>query len=211
MMQRQFDAVIRDVFRDSGTQQEERGTVLLAVSGGIDSMCMADLALHSSAGVAFAVAHCNFHLRAAESDSDAAFGYGDYVKVLNFEKLNSTTLCHLVKSFNHLKSFYLETYDNVVEFTAPETWYSNHPEDADYVEEFELWDDDYEIEILSYLWSLIESNLESAVIKLPTGNEDNIYLINSGYGETNEELIAALNEYSDFDHPLYEADSYYDI
>ena len=73
MMQRQFDAVIRDVFRDSGTQQEERGTVLLAVSGGIDSMCMADLALHSSAGVAFAVAHCNFHLRAAESDSDAAF------------------------------------------------------------------------------------------------------------------------------------------
>ena len=72
-MQRQFDAVIRDVFRDSGTQQEERGTVLLAVSGGIDSMCMADLALHSSAGVAFAVAHCNFHLRAAESDSDAAF------------------------------------------------------------------------------------------------------------------------------------------
>ena len=73
MMQRQFDAVIRDVFRDSGTQQEERGTVLLAVSGGIDSMCMADLALHSSAGMTFAVAHCNFHLRAAESDSDAAF------------------------------------------------------------------------------------------------------------------------------------------
>lgn len=151
------------------------------------------------------------NFKALTSDSDAAFGYGDYVKVLNFEKLNTTTLCHLVKSFNHLKAFYLETYDNVVGFTAPETWYSNHPEDADYVEEFELWNDDYEIEILSYLWSLIESNLKSAVIKLPTGSEDNIYLINSGYGETHEELIAALNEYSDFDHPLYEADSYYDI
>lgn len=46
----------------------EKETALLAVSGGRDSMCMASLFLES--GRKFAVAHCNFHLRAGESDSD---------------------------------------------------------------------------------------------------------------------------------------------
>ena len=41
---------------------------LLAVSGGIDSMVMCDLFLKS--GRKFAVAHCNFCLRGAESDGD---------------------------------------------------------------------------------------------------------------------------------------------
>jgi tRNA(Ile)-lysidine synthase len=45
--------------------------VLLAVSGGIDSMCMADM--FGRAGDDFAVAHCNFHLRGADSDADAEF------------------------------------------------------------------------------------------------------------------------------------------
>ena len=45
--------------------------VLLAVSGGVDSMCMADM--FSRAGGEYAVAHCNFHLRGAESDADAEF------------------------------------------------------------------------------------------------------------------------------------------
>ena len=45
-------------------------TVLLAVSGGIDSMCMAELAYRC--GLDFAVAHCNFHLRGEESDGDEA-------------------------------------------------------------------------------------------------------------------------------------------
>ncbi len=48
----------------------DRTPVLLAVSGGIDSMCMADLFLR--AGLHFAVAHCNFHLRGEESDADEA-------------------------------------------------------------------------------------------------------------------------------------------
>ena len=43
--------------------------VLLAVSGGIDSMCMADM--FGRAGGDCAVAHCNFHLRGADSDADA--------------------------------------------------------------------------------------------------------------------------------------------
>ena len=42
--------------------------VLLAVSGGADSMVMADLFLKSN--IKFAVAHCNFGLRAAASDLD---------------------------------------------------------------------------------------------------------------------------------------------
>ena len=49
------------------------GKVLLAVSGGIDSMCMAHLFLHSeSLGEKgrFEVAHCNFSLRGEESDGD---------------------------------------------------------------------------------------------------------------------------------------------
>ena len=45
--------------------------ILLAVSGGVDSMVMADLFLKSNYAVA--MAHCNFRLRGAESDSDEAF------------------------------------------------------------------------------------------------------------------------------------------
>jgi tRNA(Ile)-lysidine synthase len=44
--------------------------ILLAVSGGIDSMVMADLFL--KAGIPFAMAHCNFQLRAREADKDEA-------------------------------------------------------------------------------------------------------------------------------------------
>ena len=45
--------------------------VLLAVSGGLDSMAM--LHLFSQSDIPFAVAHCNFGLRGAESDGDEAF------------------------------------------------------------------------------------------------------------------------------------------
>ena len=45
---------------------------LLAVSGGMDSMCMADLFLRSSGADSFAMAHCNFSLRGDESDGDEA-------------------------------------------------------------------------------------------------------------------------------------------
>ncbi len=45
--------------------------VVLALSGGIDSMVLADLLLKSK--VDFVVAHCNFHLRGEESDGDEQF------------------------------------------------------------------------------------------------------------------------------------------
>ena len=44
--------------------------VLLAVSGGIDSMYLAERAGELFPGCSFAVAHCNFRLRGAESDGD---------------------------------------------------------------------------------------------------------------------------------------------
>lgn len=45
---------------------------LVAVSGGVDSMCLADLCLKYLGSSRFAVAHCNFHLRGEESDGDEA-------------------------------------------------------------------------------------------------------------------------------------------
>ena len=47
--------------------------MLLAVSGGIDSMTMADLFVHSALRLPLAVAHFNFHLRGSDSDGDEAF------------------------------------------------------------------------------------------------------------------------------------------
>jgi tRNA(Ile)-lysidine synthase len=46
-------------------------TVLLAVSGGIDSVVMVDL--FHKAGLKFAIAHCNFQLRNTESNEDEQF------------------------------------------------------------------------------------------------------------------------------------------
>ena len=47
--------------------------ILLAVSGGIDSMYLAERAGDLFPGGSFAVAHCNFRLRGTESDGDEVF------------------------------------------------------------------------------------------------------------------------------------------
>ena len=49
-----------------------RKSTLLAISGGIDSMCMADIFVRRCPCEALAVAHCNFNLRGEESDGDEA-------------------------------------------------------------------------------------------------------------------------------------------
>ena len=56
----------------SSEPDESRNLFLLAVSGGMDSMCMADLFLRVAGADNFAVAHCNFSLRSEESDGDEA-------------------------------------------------------------------------------------------------------------------------------------------
>lgn len=65
MLQRFIDYIHRQHLLPSG------GQVLLAVSGGRDSVCMAHL-FHRAA-IPFAVAHCNFHLRPGDCDRDQQF------------------------------------------------------------------------------------------------------------------------------------------
>ncbi len=56
--------------RENGLFQK-KDRILLAVSGGVDSVVMANLFWES--GVAMGIAHCNFQLRGAASEADATF------------------------------------------------------------------------------------------------------------------------------------------
>ena len=62
------------------------GSVLLAVSGGIDSVVMAHMLSKQARRPEerIAIAHCNFHLRGEESDGDAAF-VREYASSLGLE------------------------------------------------------------------------------------------------------------------------------
>ena len=50
---------------------DTKSKILLAISGGIDSVCLADILIRSGYNVEFA--HCNFKLREEESDQDEIF------------------------------------------------------------------------------------------------------------------------------------------
>ena len=56
----------------SSERSESRNLFLLAISGGIDSMCLADLWLRAFGPENCAIAHCNFNLRGEDSDADEA-------------------------------------------------------------------------------------------------------------------------------------------
>lgn len=65
-MQAAFDRTLARLLGDC------RGPLLLAVSGGVDSMVMLHLAQHSSLAMTLAVAHVNFSLRPGDCDLDEA-------------------------------------------------------------------------------------------------------------------------------------------
>ena len=66
MFLKRFDSFIK-----SQTALDKGDNLLVAVSGGIDSVVLLDML--SKSGYRCAIAHCNFHLRASESDADQAF------------------------------------------------------------------------------------------------------------------------------------------
>lgn len=70
-MQKTFDARLKELLEPVRAPGAPF-TVLVAVSGGVDSMCMASLFLNTSTDVRMAIAHCNFGLRGEESDGDEA-------------------------------------------------------------------------------------------------------------------------------------------
>lgn len=77
-MQKRFDRALSDLLPRLVAGQSASACVpklLLAVSGGVDSMTLAELAYNSSLKdrFDFAVVHCNFHLRGEDSDGDEAF------------------------------------------------------------------------------------------------------------------------------------------
>lgn len=88
-MHKQFVHRVEEMLR-----QEPSSRVLLGVSGGMDSMCMADLFLRYFGAGSFAIAHCNFSLRGKESDGDEALvrtwaeGHGVELFVTHFDTVS---------------------------------------------------------------------------------------------------------------------------
>lgn len=66
----QFSGIVKNRLQETGCETSS-SHILLAVSGGVDSVVMAHL--FHLAGYSCAVAHCNFSLRGDESDGDEAF------------------------------------------------------------------------------------------------------------------------------------------
>lgn len=87
------------------------GRIILALSGGIDSMVLADMLLKSKTD--FVLAHCNFHLRGEESDGDEQF-------VRDFAKRNGLTL--YVKQFDTMA--YAKEHGVSIEMAARDLRYA---------------------------------------------------------------------------------------
>lgn len=91
--------------------KELSGKLILALSGGIDSMVLADMLLQSKAD--FVLAHCNFHLRGEESNGDEKF-------VRDYAERKGLTL--YVKQFDTLN--YAEEHKLSIEMAARELRYA---------------------------------------------------------------------------------------
>ena len=93
----------------------KRGKVLLTVSGGVDSVVMAEL--FSVCGYDFGIAHCNFKLRGEESDRDELFvkeladrkGVEFFVKVFNTREFAEENRVSIQMSARQLRYAWFES------------------------------------------------------------------------------------------------------
>jgi len=87
-------------FSEANNLFEDSNKILLAISGGIDSMVMLDLFVKSE--INFGVAHCNFGLRANESIDDEKFikSYCTRKKIPFFSKMFDTEKYALEKKIS---------------------------------------------------------------------------------------------------------------
>jgi tRNA(Ile)-lysidine synthase len=70
-VQEHFDIELRSL-----TAGVDNPSILVGVSGGMDSMCMANLFLNTTIPCTYSIAHVNFSLRGAESDQDQELVHG---------------------------------------------------------------------------------------------------------------------------------------
>lgn len=90
-----FNQQLKDIFK----LQPGKDKLLLAVSGGLDSVVLTDLVAKS--GFDFVIAHCNFQLRGAESERDETF-----VKLLG-EKYNKQVFVKKIATESYAEAFQL--------------------------------------------------------------------------------------------------------
>ena len=110
------------------------GPVLVAVSGGSDSMMLAHLMLHS--GRDWGIAHCNFALRGTDSDGDAQFvkDWAIANRVLHFETVFDTQKaceewnCGIQEAARKLRYDWLERIREAHHFAAIAT--AHHADDS---------------------------------------------------------------------------------
>ena len=107
--------------------------ILLAVSGGIDSVVLVDL--FSKTGIAFSIAHCNFKLRGEESDRDELFvtelakRYNKdlFVKQFNTETYALQNKLSIQEAARKLRyDWFLEVISNQPSATSNESDVINH-------------------------------------------------------------------------------------
>lgn len=84
--------------------------IILTVSGGVDSVVMASLFMKLDYD--FAIAHCNFGLRAGESDADSIFvkGFAQKLGVPFFEKSFATT------AFSHVRKISIQEAARILRY-----------------------------------------------------------------------------------------------
>jgi tRNA(Ile)-lysidine synthase len=103
---------------------QPKDQLLLAVSGGVDSVVLAELCY--KAGYQFSIAHCNFQLRGEESDADETFvralGEKYKVEVLvkkfdteQYAATNKLSIQEVARGFNSR----LTTHDSRLHHSSP--------------------------------------------------------------------------------------------